>query len=259
MEGRKLIVAGAISNRENEIEPVLDNIKRICTLFDDVKCIFVESDSTDSTYRVLQQACINKNINADCHTLGCLRYKFPHRTGRIAAARNFYLDQVEENYSDYDYLLVIDFNEANTEPIDLDCVLSNFKYNNWDMICANQAQIYYDLWALRHPIWMPFDCWDHRNAPDYMSFNEKHNYCVRSRFKHIPYDMELIEVESAFGGTAFIKISSIKNARHESLTEEGRETCEWISFCKKINNGVSKIYINPGFINQRRLSRHAQI
>lgn len=252
-----LIIVGALCNSSKEIPLVFKNIEKISKLFLKTRCILIESDSTDNTLEVLRET-KNKytNIPVEVYTFGNLKQKIFHRTGRIAAARNFYLDIVEDKYLDYDYLLVLDFNESNTDELSIDGVISNFKYKDWDMICANQEQIYYDLWALRHPTWMPFDCWDWNNVPSFMNREQVHNIYVKSRFVHIDKTHNLIAVESAFGGSAFIKIQSLQRARHLSVDKDGKETCEWVSFCKNLNNKNPKIYINPAFINQTTLSRH---
>ena len=257
---KSVIIAGSICNASKEIPLVFKNIERLSKLFTKVKCILVESDSIDNTIEVLKHTKDTyTDIDIEVFSFGSLSSKIPYRTGRIATARNFYLDRVESDYLDYDYLLVLVFNESNTDELDLGGVISNFKYSNWDMICANQEQIYYDLWALRHPIWMPFDCWDWHSAPEFMNRDQIYNIYVRSRFIHIDKTQNLIKVQSAFGGSAFIKIKSIQGARHSSLNESGREACEWISFCERLNNKTSNIFINPSFINQTKLSRHANI
>ena len=256
MIDKSIIIAGTVSNSGACIRPVYKNIKKISNWFTRTRCIFIESDSIDNTIEILRQEKQASNIETEVYSFGHLRHTISHRTGRIAAARNLYLDIVEEQYSDYDYLLVLDFNESNIDEIDEESIISNFRYEEWDMMCANQEKFYYDLWALRHPTWMPFDCWNRYDQPEGFTREELTLYFIKSRFRHIPKDSKLLEVQSAFGGAAFINIKSIKGARHESIDDRGNEACEWISFCNKLNNGKSNIYINPKFINQKQLSRH---
>jgi hypothetical protein len=82
-----------------------------------------------------------------------------------------------------------------------------------------------------------------------MSYNTANNIFSLSRQIIIPRDHSPIKVESAFGGMALVKIPSIKGARHSSRDEDGEEYCEWVPFCKSLNNGNANIYINPAFIN----------
>ncbi|CAB5226432.1 Mannosyltransferase 1, CMT1 [uncultured Caudovirales phage] len=254
---KKVVVAAAIRNIEHVIKPVFDNINTLTSIFDEVECVLVESDSYDRTIEALKHYKDYLNCRLDVYSFGYLQDKIPNRMQRICKARNFYLDIVQEKYSNYDYLLVIDFNETNIEPYDLDSFKTNFEISlEWDMICANQEQTYYDLYALRHETWMPFNCWNAiGNRPSFMSYETAHNMYVKSRFLNIKKTHPPIKVMSAFGGSAFIKISSIGQARHRAVDDSDEEECEWVSFCKALQN----VYINPMFINMRRQSRHAMI
>jgi hypothetical protein len=246
MIDKKIVIVSAISNVSRYVPYVLRNIEHYSKIFSNTYCIFVESDSVDESCNVLKNYMDNITISYEIKSLGNLKNTIPYRTGRIATGRNVYLDIVEEKFSDWDFLLVLDFNDANIDPIDDTFILSNFQRDDWDMVCANQKLGYYDLWALRHPKLMPYDCWK-------MCREAKSNGLwdhVHSKFVIIPEHLPWINVESAFGGAAFIKISSIQGARHESINSDGEEECEWVSFCRKLNGGNSKIYINPKFQNQ---------
>jgi hypothetical protein len=251
---KKVVVCAAIRNIENTIKPIFDNINSLSKIFDTVKCVLVESDSYDNTLTAIKHYKPYLNCSLDVYSFGSLETKEPNRMKRICKARNFYLDIVRKEYSNYDYLLVIDFNETNVEPYDVELFKSNFELPvEWDMICANQEQLYYDLYALRHETWMPFNCWNAiGNRPSFMSYETAHNMYVKSRFLNLDKTLPPIKVISAFGGTAFIKISSIGEAKHEAVDSNNEEECEWVSFCKALKN----VYINPKFINMRRQSRH---
>jgi|688.fasta_scaffold00081_87 hypothetical protein len=254
---KKVVVCAAVRNIQDTIKPVFDNINRLSGIFEDVRCILVESDSYDNTLASIKHYKPYLNCTLDVYSFGNMERVVPNRMQRICRARNYYLDIVQQEYSDYDYLLVIDFNETNIEPYDLDLIKSNFELSvDWDMVCANQELLYYDLYALRHQEWMPFNCWNAiGNRPSFMSYETAHNIYVKSRFLNIKKTHPPIKVMSAFGGSAFIKISSIGQARHRAVDDGNEEECEWVSFCKALQN----VYINPMFINMRRQSRHAMI
>lgn len=251
MIDKKLIIAGIVRNNAQYLPSIFKNIENISSLFKEVKCIFVESDSTDNTVNILNNF-KNKNKNIEIISMGNLRDKMPYRTQRTAFCRNIYLDRVEEIKDEYELLLVMDMDDVNSYPIQSESILSNFKYHDWDMITANNPDGYYDIWALRHPTWMPYDCWEAvGNRPSFMSNDEAINIHVRSRIIKIDVNHPLIEVQSAFSGMAFIKTKSIKGGRHIGLIQDGgaiREIVEWIYFCKSINEGKPKIYINPRFV-----------
>lgn len=248
----KLIIAAAIRNNAMYLPAIFANIKIISSLFSEVKCIFVESDSSDNSLELLNTFKDN-NEKVEIISLGHLEPTMPLRTQRIATARNVYLERTESLKEVYDTLLVLDTDEVNAEPIDAESILSNFKYYGWDMICANQGYLYYDLWALRHPDWMPFDCWERiQNQPSFMSPQAAQQLFLNSRFIHIDQNHPPIKVESAFGGSAFIRINSIKGIRHHGI-QHGMQICEWVPFCKGLNEGNANIFINPRFINQKNI------
>lgn len=253
MSKKDLIIAAAINNIEKIIDPVFQNINSLATQFNEVRCILIESNSTDNTLNCIKQYRDKLTCSLTCISLN--NTPFETRIEKISYARNYYLDIIKEKYSTFDYIYMLDFNETNVEPYNLENIMSCFNTQiEWDMICANQEQLYYDLYALRHDIWMPFNCWKMvGNRPTFMSENEAKNIYVRSRFLHIPSDHPLIKVKSAFGGSAFIKTEAAINSSFSPYDAEGYIDCEWVHFCKSIDN----VYINPKFINMKKMSRHA--
>lgn len=253
MQDLKIVVAASVCNCVSYIDKLVSNIIIISSLFSECSVVLIESDSDDDSLRIITEKLNNSGIINIVSSLGSLKPKINHRTGRIAYARNTYLDIIERRFDDWDYVLVLDFNDSNIDQIDPSNILSNFDKNNWDMVCANQRMGYYDLWALRHPKLMPHDCWKMAR-----NFNgDGRSEFVYSKFFILTEDMPWVKVDSAFGGAAFIKISSIQGARHDSINSDGEEECEWVSFCKKLNGGNSNIYINPKFYNQTTTkSRH---
>ena len=249
MREERIIFACAIRNCEQYLHKVYLNLSNLASQFKEYKIIFIESDSSDKTIDLLKYfQTLNSNI--EIISLGNLEYQYPVRTDRLAIARNCYLDIVESKYSDYDLLCLFDSDDRSSDPINPESLLSNLQYTDWDMMCANQENKYYDLWALRHPIWMPFDLIKQlRRKPSFMSYPAANQIFSLSRQIIIPHNHPPIKVDSAFGGMALLKISSIKGARHSSRDEDGEEYCEWVPFCKALNNGNAKIYINPAFIN----------
>lgn len=254
MIDKSVVIAASIRNAEPFMSLVFENLKLLASLFREVRCILVESDSYDNTLPLLKEYKSRLPFPLEVYTFGNLSLKIENRMQRICKARNFYLDIIEEKYNTYDYLYVLDFNETNIDPYDKDSILSNFNIDvDWNMVCANQEKMYYDLYALRHDVWMPFNCWNAiGNRPSFMTYEQAHNMFVKSRFLKIETTEPPISVKSAFGGSAFIKIESIKGVRHSALDKNGEEECEWVSFCE----GIDNVYINPKFINMKRLSRH---
>ena len=93
----------------------------------------------------------------------------------MARARNVYLEELLTNtaYSKFNYVVVADFNNLNNL-INAEAIESCFKRDDWDVCCANQDGPYYDIWALRHHLWSPNDCWQELEfLRKYISYPER--------------------------------------------------------------------------------------
>ena len=122
------------------------------------------------------------------------------------------------------------------------------------MVSANQSGRYYDVWALRHPLWSPNDCWEELEfRRRYIKFPELAlAYSIRSRMIKIPKNSKWIEVDSAFGGLAIYKSELFSlDGKYSGLTSEGRKTCEHVEFHKSLTESGKRIFINPRLINAR--------
>lgn len=246
-----LLIASVVRDCESHLEKVFTNIENISKRFNNVKVVFVESDSSDNTLSILEDIKTNSNLDVQIISLGKLQDTFPSRTDRISHARNVYLDIAEKE--NYDYLLVLDSDEISTEEMNVDDVMSCFDYEDWDMMTSNQPSGYYDLWALRHEKLMPYDCWKKVvERPSNISYNKAVYEYVNKAFFKLPKTENPVKVNSAFGGAAFIKVKGINGSRHVGHYENGIPICEWVPFCDRLEN----IFINPRFVNSSVLSEH---
>jgi hypothetical protein len=213
--------------------------------------LVIESDSDDNTLEVLEEL---KAIvpNFDYISLGTLRDKHPLRTDRIAICRNRYLEELETNpnYANLTHLLVADLDGVN------DCITDNaiascFVRDDWAACTANQWGPYYDVYALRHEIWSPNDCWDVQRFLGMRGMNEEESTAcaVYSRMISISESEDWIEVDSAFGGLGIYQVAAIHGLRYQGLNQRGEEVSEHVSFHRQIRDSGGKIFINPRLIN----------
>ena len=72
---------------------------------------------------------------------------------------------------------------------------------------------------------------------------------IYSRMIRIHTDAEWIEVESAFGGLAIYRKTSLKNVSYAGLSPSGEEFCEHVSLHQKIRENGGRIFINPKLVN----------
>jgi len=100
-----------------------------------------------------------------------LQTKITSRIERIAFCRNKYLAELNYN-KNIDYVVVADLDGINSR-ITKNSVLTCWKRDDWDVCTANQIGPYYDIYALRHPLWQNNDCLQEFNFLSNFSNNIK--------------------------------------------------------------------------------------
>jgi len=246
-----VLVVGLIRNGVNTIEANISTIRQALSKFSEVHWLLVESDSTDDTQQLLSQ--ISGRIPLFRFLKqGDLRERMPLRTERLAFCRNVYLQETINNpmYEQVKYVIVSDMDDTNSL-LSEEALLSCWERDDWDVCTANQKGPYYDIWALRHPVWCANDCWlEHRFLSQ---FNNRHDdlvyACVYSKMIEVPIHLEWLEVDSAFGGLAVYKKSAMKKGRYVGLYPNGIEICEHVPFNMGIRANGGRIFINPRLIN----------
>ena len=156
----------------------------------------------------------------------------------------------DPGYAEVDYLVVADMDGVNNK-LTPEAVHSCWDIqDDWNACFANQSKRYYDLWALRHPLWSPNDCFAQRN------FYKSHGHkalaflaSVYARMLDIPQDAAPIEVDSAFGGLGIYQRSLITDCNYIGISETGGETCEHVAFNLAMKSKGAKLYINPKMVN----------
>lgn len=251
MNSMKIAVFGTVRNCARTIKTEFDRIDNALQDFDEVQYFLVESDSSDQSTEVLEQL-KQQTSNFDYVSLGLLKATYPARTQRIAHCRNRYLDELKkESYQKFDYVLIADFDGTNAK-LTKEGVASCWTFKGWDVCTANQADIYYDIMALRHPLWSPNDWHEAYNfLVDELGVNSNEAFqnTVRARQLKIKTSCRPIKVHSAFGGLAIYKREAIQDARYIGLDERGEEICEHVPFHAAMRERGCAIYINPKLIN----------
>jgi hypothetical protein len=251
----KVLVVGVVRNVESTLLKDVKKFKEVLAGFNRIQIFVVESDSTDNSIGVLKSL-KSQDESFDFETLGKLEQMIPDRTTRLAFARNRYLEEFEtrDDYLDVDLLIVADFNNLNKK-LNRASVESAFSESHWSVRTANQSGPYYDIWALRHPIWSPNDCWEvHEFLRRYNTFPELALYAaVNSRMIRIPKNAKPLAVQSAFGGFGIYKRSAVIGKRYSgSDYSSGRPVCEHVPFHKSIWDEGHVIEIYPKMINMHK-------
>jgi len=213
--------------------------------------LVIESDSSDKTVDTLRD--LEKEVPGFRFiSLGSLRMQMQIRTQRIAHCRNAYLDELKSNplYADIDYVVVADLDGVNnlaTSGGFASCWLRS----DWDVCTANQRGPYYDIWALRHHLWSPNDCWQQYHFLLAMKAKREAALWAAIYTKMITIDEsnDWIEVDSAFGGLAVYRRRTLDGIRYAGVDEAGEPVCEHVSLNNKIRSSGYRIFINPKLIN----------
>ena len=246
-----ILIAGLVRNCETSLR---ESISLLFSAFHQAKSLsflIVESDSTDDTCQVLSN--LSDYYDSFSYvTLGNLASRFPIRTQRIAYCRNYYLHLIKnsEKYKNVDYVVVADLDGVNVI-LSPQSVATCWTNSEWDVCTANQNGPYYDIWALRHQLWSPNDCWSQHRYLQTLGVNyyESLYISIYSKMIRIPINHSWIQVLSSFGGLAIYRTSVLLDVVYDGLTPSGDEICEHVSLHSQISSNGGNIFINPALIN----------
>lgn len=249
LEDSKALVCGVARNCGATLEESLGALRRATAGFRETRVLIVESDSTDATPQILARLSSLGELRAIC--LGNLRREIPSRTQRLAHCRNQLVEEVQSDHCrDVDFVLVADLDGVNGAVTQVGVESAWKSHQPWDVVTANQDGSYYDVWALRHPIWCPGDCWrEYRQLRTLFGDEAAHQLAVGSRQMRLPPSAGFVEVESAFGGLGIYKRQAFIAGEYIGIDEQGEETCEHVSFHADLRQRDFRIFINAALIN----------
>src|SRR5262249_35536074 len=248
-------ICGLVRNASVPLRQTLEAIKALEVICEDTFVLIVTNDNIDETDTILR-AWKNSSVDHDVLWLDGLEKAFPERVDRMAAARNFCLQQLRVHpEAKFPLTIVMDLDGPNTH-LRADTVIesvSNASFQ-WDGIFANQRQAYFDIYALRHDHWCPNDCWEEvRRATTFPWRNRKartaiekfiHSRQFKIRPEHPP-----IAVKSAFGGFAIYRTDAIRGSWYASRDKGSGLTCEHVLFNAQLRESGAKLFILPSLLN----------
>ncbi|WP_100612509.1 glycosyltransferase family protein [Confluentibacter lentus] len=252
MNFNNIAVVGIARNCGEFIISEIERLEKALNNYNNVQFLIIESDSNDNTLEKLEYL---KNTIKNFHyiTLGELESLIPVRTERLAFCRNKYLEELENNklFQNTEYVLVSDLDGMN-KLLTKENIASCWEISDWDVCTANQKGFYYDLWALRHPLISPNDCWKvyHFMVNELgLKSKQARRKALKSRMFWFQKSLKPFEVDSAFSGLAIYKRHTLYDVRYIGVDDNGYEICEHVALNKQIKEKGFKIYINPKLIN----------
>ena len=249
MKSKSVVITGCCRNNDIYIKQNLNIIDKIGQQFKEYKVIIYENDSNDNTRQTLIE---NKKYNYDYIFEDNINIS--NRTERIAYCRNKILQQVNiSNYTNYDYLLMLDLDDVLVSGKIISTIKSCFLYNStqWDAMFANCSDEYYDIYALRKKKYLTTCCWNNVYLSKQLGISHEIAYerCINKYIINYPIYTKIMPVISAFGGAGLYKLSCIlkTNATYNGYepTHVDKQICEHVSFNTTLVKNSYKLYINP--------------
>jgi len=199
----KCCICGAVKNCGPYLDKVFKNIEKIGSLFNDYNIIIYYDDSNDDSLQKLKQyKVINNKLKLFVNTI----YISQYRTIRLAKARNFCLQQIRNNYLDYEFFIMMDFDDVCSQDIKLEVLEKYLIRDDWDALSFNKSP-YYDLWALSiKPYFL--SC---------LHFGEKSGEILNNYITNLLQNLppgELLPCASAFNGFAIYKTHKFINCNY---------------------------------------------
>lgn len=250
--GRTAVFTGVARNCTPYLRDVLFNLERLERAYSLVRYVFAVGESSDGTFEALRSWVVHGRSGHVIDMAGVERSE-PRRTVRIAMARNACMALLRSAYPNYDHVVVLDMDNILVDPVSeaafaeagvwldsADCRAAVF---------ANAAPRYYDVWALRHPTWCPYDVWH--------AIWDRHRWCPfeLAKCKHV-YGKQIriapgaapIPVRSAFGGLAIYKMRFLESAEYSGEDARGRERAEHVSFNEWIADRGGGLFVIPSLV-----------
>jgi hypothetical protein len=248
-----ILVVGTVRNVGATLQREILNFKSALSSQFLVHFFLVESDSSDNTLEILHSIS-DADINFRFSTLGNIENQISDRIERIRFARNVYVAEVRNNpiYSKCAFVVVADLDGVNSRISETNFLNAFNSEASWDVLTANQLGKYYDLLALRHPIWSPNNCYTaFRWLSPLIGERKAWSVSIFQRMIRIPSSAKPIEVDSAFGGLSVNRRWVFEKCDYSRDGSSRFDDNEHVTLNSKVRQLDGKIFIQPDFINAR--------
>ena len=203
----KCCICGPIKNCGPYLNKVLENVEKLGAIFEDYQIILFYDHSKDETLRVLKQF---QKKNPRLHFFVNKKPLSLFRTHNIAFARNFCLQYVRKNHSDYPFMIMMDFDDVNCKEVHPEILQKYLSRNDWDGLSFNTTPKYYDIWGLSiYPYCFSYNHF--RN--NVQQYNVIQDY-VDSKLKKMPRE-GLLSCLSSFNGFSIYRIEKFSSCYYD--------------------------------------------
>ncbi|MBV8604170.1 MAG: glycosyltransferase family 2 protein [Pelomonas sp.] len=246
LEHKRIVFVGCARQCGAATDATLARVAALGALFADWRLLVFENDSTDDTAARIRRFAATQPVEL-IQEPG-LKELLSERTARLAYGRNRLLERALALAPDYVCVVDIDGLVTPEHPSE-GAFLSSFALEPcWDAVFPVNAGIYYDVWALRHPVLCPHD---YMTLGTVMDAALGQPLAVHFAASYAQIDLRHLQswlpVDSAFGGMGVYKAAALAGARYIGLAE-GREVCEHVPLHAQLRARGAALYINPQFV-----------
>jgi hypothetical protein len=200
----KCCICGTVKNCGPYLNNVFKNIEKIGSLFDDYKIFLYYDNSSDNTLEKIREYG-EKNPRLCIYINNDKLSKY--RTFRIAKGRNKCLDYIRKNCSDYEYFIMMDMDDVNSNNVNEHVLQKYLLRKDWDSLSFNKDP-YYDSWALSiKPYYLSCDHFIGIDVRGIIIFY------ITNLLKNTPPG-KLLQCASAFNGFAIYRTEKFLNCSY---------------------------------------------
>jgi hypothetical protein len=220
--------------------------------FKNYKIIIFENDSNDDSRNLFKQwENYNKNvILLNCHVIGNYDCKLNNKEGydygtisknrflKMAFYREQYLNYIRENYFNYDYMLVYDFDLDGN--ININGLYDTLAHDDWSAVFVNgkiPCFLTFGFIDINADVIASLFMEDDYDSIKYDLFNLLN---ILYKLQYNRFNNHFIQVKSAFSGCGIYKIKDVLDCSYIG----DNNICEHINLAKCLYNKNKKLYIN---------------
>lgn len=242
---KKVVVCGLARNCECKIDNCMDKIKKLVKYFSEYKIIVFENNSIDNTKEKLNNYSDIINIGKD-DSEDFLSGFSEKRIARLSRYRNSIQDYIKNKYSNYDYVIVIDFDITDWA---IDGIMTSLAWDKDFDVMGSFSQVYYPTLQSEDG-WVHYDRWAFKFHSWTEEWSENQNTDMTwFWYWKPPIGAKPIPCLSVFGGLAIYKMEAYLSGTygykhpHQNQDKITVEHCQFHYSLHK--NGYNKIYLNP--------------
>ena len=141
----KCCICGTVRNCGSYLDKIFQNMELIGGLFEEYVIMLYYDKSDDNTLQKLKDyQKVNNKLKFFVNNTELL----PYRTHRLAMGRNFCIEYIKQNYSDYPFFIMMDCDDRCAYNMNLDNLKRHLYNDTWDALSFQHPAGYYDTWAL---------------------------------------------------------------------------------------------------------------